>query len=248
MDVYFFKSSSLSYSTKTKQFSECNEDEFMRYIKTRFTNIERLKSNFINLITPKLDSIPDDRSEDRENLETLLNKVVDVYPTLKPFTYVEAFKLESDDFKALIFGEIRIPEMIAELGHKRIKTEGMPVNHKQFDGDGNFTGMKEYDVIYETHEVNGDKLGLDENVYAVRCWCTTTNEEHWLWIDDKFKDDPLEAIANTFVIHENLVPYIKELKRQGDVLLVELTEEIEPEGDKVSLSKEQYFGLLTAQS
>jgi hypothetical protein len=69
-----------------------------------------------------------------------------------------------------------------------------------------------------------------------------------LWIEDQYKDDPLEAIARTFHIHENLVPFIKELKRQGDILLVELTEDIEPRGNMVSLSKDQYFGLLTAQS
>jgi hypothetical protein len=69
-----------------------------------------------------------------------------------------------------------------------------------------------------------------------------------LWIDREFRDDPLEAIARTFFIHENLVPFIKELKRQGDILLVELTKDIEPRGQMVSLSKEQYFDLLTAQS
>jgi hypothetical protein len=49
-------------------------------------------------------------------------------------------------------------------------------------------------------------------------------------------------------VHENLIPFIKELKRQGDILLVELTQEVDPRGQMVSLSKDQYFDLLTAQS
>jgi len=63
-----------------------------------------------------------------------------------------------------------------------------------------------------------------------------------------YKDDPLAAIASTFRIAENLIPYIKELKRQGDILIVELTEEIEPKGNVVPLTSEQYFSLLTAES
>ena len=70
-------------------------------------------------------------------------------------------------------------------------------------------------------------------------------------IDDKFKDQPLEAVASTFMIHENLIPHIKELKRQGDILLVEMKpghEDILPEGEMISLSSDKYFKLLTAQS
>jgi hypothetical protein len=138
--------------------------------------------------------------------------------------------------------------MIKQLGHTRIATAGRPVKHKQYSKQGEFLGFKEYDVIFETHEIDGRKLGTWQPVHAVRCWCTTTDNEHWLWIDSTYKDDPLEAIARTFYIHENLVPYIKELKRQGDILLVELTQDVDPRGNMVSLSKEQYFGLLTAQS
>jgi hypothetical protein len=69
-----------------------------------------------------------------------------------------------------------------------------------------------------------------------------------LWIDRQYSEDPLEAIARTFFVHENLIPFIKELKRQGDILLVELTQEVDPRGQMVSLSKDQYFELLTAQS
>ena len=68
---------------------------------------------------------------------------------------------------------------------------------------------------------------------------------------EKYKDKPLEAVASTFRIHESLIPYIKELKRQGDILLVEMKEgssDIKPEGEIIPLTSEQYFELLTAQS
>ena len=97
--------------------------------------------------------------------------------------------------------------------------------------------------------MNGEKLGLTENVFAIRCWCTTTDKEHWLWIEEQYKNSPLEAVASTFRIHENLISNIKEIKRQGDVLLVEMLDEnIKPEGNIVPLNATQYFSLLTAQS
>jgi hypothetical protein len=108
--------------------------------------------------------------------------------------------------------------MIKELGHTRIATAGRPVRHKQFSKSGEFLGYHEYDVIFETHQVDGRKLNLVNNIFAVRCWCTTTNNEHWLWIDRQYSDDPLEAIARTFFVHENLIPFIKELKRQGEIV------------------------------
>jgi hypothetical protein len=178
----------------------------------------------------------------------MLEFFLEEYDNVTAFTYQQAFAIRSEPFKSIVFGSIRVPEMIKALGHSRIATAGQAVKHKQYSKQGDFLGYREYDVVFETHVVNGKALGLRDNVYAVKCWCTSTDNEHWLWIEDQYKNDPLEAIARTFHIHENLVPFIKELKRQGDILLVELTEDIEPRGNMVSLSKDQYFGLLTAQS
>lgn len=255
MNLYFFKdATTVLYNTEKKEFEGCSKEEFLKYIRTRFTNFERFQSNFVKPVKELLDEFPE--MEEEENIPhtqaclDLINEIMDIYPSLEPFTYREAFNLNNDEFRALVFGSIRIPDMIEELGSERIKVEGMPVKHKKFDPEGNFIGMEEYDVIYETHKVNGDKLGINDDLCAVKCWCTTTNDEHWLWVDEVHINDPLEAIASTFMVHESLVPHITELKRQGDILLVELDSDVEPkEDDKmVSLNKDQYFSLLTAQS
>ena len=67
-------------------------------------------------------------------------------------------------------------------------------------------------------------------------------------IDEKFKNDPLSAVASTFFVHNNIKPFISCLKRQGDVMLAELSEEITPEGEMSPLTKEEYFGFLVAES
>ena len=220
-------------------------DPVIRYIRTRYTNKERFVSGFV---TPVRDLMYKCGTEVPPNLIALVDLIVNSYDNADPYTYVEAFHIPSEVFRSMVFGCIRVPEMIQELGHTRIATAGRAVRHKQFAPDGEFTGYREYDVVFETHRVDGTKLGLRDSIYAVRCWCTTTSNEHWLWIQDEWRSDPLEAIAHTFQVHENLVPHIKELKRQGDVLLVELTQDIEPRGAMVTLSADQYFGLLTAQS
>lgn len=245
--------------TENNFFDGISNLDVVRYLKGIFTNKNRFESRFVNEFKGVVARMTDlhsrgklDRYDhvDPTNFECTekMDELLEMYDTATPFTYEEAFKLNNQQFQALVFGSINITEMIKELGHTRIKTDGIQVKHKQFDNEGNFIGYKEYDNVYEVHEVKGTKLGLDENLYAIKCWCTTTNKEHWLWIDGQHKDNPLEAIASTFRIHENLIPHIKELKRQGDILLVEMKQEVEPEGEIVSLTADQYFSLLTAQS
>lgn len=244
--------------TKGTFYSETSNTDVVRYLKGIFTNKARFKHRFIDLFKGVKQTMLDDQASgkldkfDHVNpsdfeCDEIMDSFLEMYDDVQPFSYKEAFNLKNQEFQILVFSSINITEMIGELGHERINTVGKPVRHKQFDTNGNFTGYKEYDVIYEVHKVNGEKLGTDDS-YAIKCWCTTTNKEHWLWIEDKYKDDALEAVASTFRIHENLIPNIKELKRQGDILLVEMFEDIEPEGEIVPLTAEQYFSLLTAQS
>lgn len=239
----------INLTTKTLNDNVSNID-MIRYIKGILTNKDRFISRFVNVILDVEDKLKehlDEKELKSINIKEFMNELLSIYDNVKPFTYIEAFKIENDAFRSLVFGSINISEMIEELGHERIKTEGKRVKHKQFDKEGNFLGYKEYDVIYEVHKINGQKLRI-EDCYALKMWCTSTNKEHWLWINDDHKDSPLEAISSTFMVHKNIIPYIKELKRQGDILLVELTKEIKPEGELIPLTAEQYFRLLTAQS
>jgi hypothetical protein len=247
MDVFIsFKKHNidLRINLVTKELeSGIPNQEVMRYLKGVLTNKERFISRFSEPIKNIMVEYMDMSDT------TFMSELEDMYDDVVPYTYNEAFAIENDSYKAKVFGSINITDMITSLGHKRIATEGKQVKHKKFDNEGNFLGTEEYDVIYEVHEVNGEKLGLTENVFAIRCWCTTTDKEHWLWIEEQYKDSPLEAVASTFRIHENLISNIKEIKRQGDVLLVEMNDEnIKPEGNIVPLNATQYFSLLTAQS
>lgn len=234
-------------------------EEVVKYLKGFYRNRETFLLEFIEKTrnvhkTNDKSSNEDlqkdfDKSKNEFKCDEFLDDLISLYDNVTKFTYLEAFKLKNVDFQAKVFGVIDVPEMIKNLGHKTLAVEGKEVRHKKYNLAGDFLGHENYHVIYETHIVNGDQLKVNEPIYALKCWCTTTEEEHWLWIEDKYKDSPLEAVASTFRIHENLIDNIKEIKRQGDVLIVEMKDDnIEPKGDIVPLTSEQYFSLLTAQS
>lgn len=245
---------SISYDTKT--FTECTFKEGVKYLKMFYGTRERFEKEFLN----QFKSAQTRQGWDLSDFTKMLDGAFD---SATPFTYSEAFSVSDNAFRIRVFNLIDIGDMIAELGHKRICVDGKKHVQKVYSRDGEYLGTEEFDNIYEIHEVNvlpliqsesearnTDMSNTIENsvAYALKCWCTSTNKEHWLWIEEQYKDNPLEAVASTFRVHQNLIPHIKEIKRQGDILLVELNEEVEPKGSIVPLTAEQYFGYLTCQS
>jgi hypothetical protein len=227
----------LRYEAVSKTFNKgIDRTNILRYLKGIYSNKERFKSRFISkYVVGEITS---------ELFYFFLNN----YDLVSPFSYKEAFEIKDIQFKGLVFTSIDVHEMIEGMGKEHIKTEGIEVERKTFSKEGDYLGIETYHNIYETYRVNGMSLRLIEDIYALKVWCSTTENEHWLWIDRKFKYKPLEAVASTFRIHENVIPHIKELKRQGDIMIVEMNKDIEPEGKIVPLTAKQYFGLLTSET
>lgn len=217
--------------------------DLARYLKGRYRNMQRFDSTFLDYFKVGV------QMYDREDRLHVLDTLRTYVKLATGFSYTEAFKIESNSFKAKVFGSINIPEMIKSLGSNLVKVEGLPVKHKVFDDNGDFT-IREYDVVYELHKVNLSKISNEStSAYCIKCWCTTTDKEHWLWIEEKYaKLGPLEGIASTIRVYEDMIPHITAILRQGDVLLFEMGKEIIPTGKIVPLTKEQYFRLLISQS
>lgn len=248
--------------------------DYMRYLKGIFTNKSRFENRFckefLNVKNEMQQLIDDGELDEFEyvdindwHMEEVVAEWLGLYDTVEPYDYAEAFAIENAQFRALVFTSIDVVDMVNNLGYKRIGTEGIKVNHKKFSAEGEFIGMEENDLIYEVLEVDGTKLvetvenrwgEANPKMYALRCWCTTTNKEHILWIEEQYKDSPLDAVASTCRFPQNWLPYITEMKRQGDVFLPEFKDETpdevlkNPSSETVALNKEQYFGWLTAQS
>jgi hypothetical protein len=170
------------------------------------------------------------------------------------FTFKDLFELTDRNLRRFSFLYIGVSEMMKALDAQRIATKGIELNYFKYDSNGNKIPFKKHN-IFEIYEASANKLQdlqnwrtRDEKIYAVKCWCTSTNHEHWLWIEAQYKTDPLAAIASTFRIHENVIPHIKCLKRQGDVLICEMKREVIPSGAVRPLTKKEYFGLLEVET
>jgi hypothetical protein len=83
--------------------------------------------------------------------------------------------------------------------------------------------------------------------YAIKCTYTYDEYEQWFWVEGRYKNDPLEAIASTIKMHENVIPFIKSIKRKGDTIVFEMKEEVMPLGNARPLTKREYFGLLEVE-
>lgn len=187
-----------------------------------------------------------------DHLFNILKKIEKLWDTLIAYNYEELFTIKDISIRRFSFNYVGVGEMMKALKAKRISSDGVLVSHFKYNENGDKITEKKHN-IFETYEANLNfikdlETWNSQMAYAVKCWCTSTNQEHWLWIEKKYKDDPLAAIASTFRIHENVIPYIKCLKRQGDILLCEMKVKILPEGKVRPLTKEEYFGLLIAES
>jgi len=240
----------VSLDSKTLEY-DIDDDSFIsgvplplivKYLKGVYTNKQRFMEYFIKPYK-KLCTM-----HDKSYRHGTFDLMASLYDTVKPYSYKEAFLIENSTFKSVVFGSINIAEMVEFLGVERISVEGKLLNLRVYDELGNYR-MEENNVIYELHKTNLSKIGANEDAYLVKCWCTSTNKEHWLWVETEYaKKGALEAIASTFRVHKNMIPYIETIKRQGDVLLFEMSQEVEPSGEIVPLTASQYFSLLVSQS
>jgi len=239
----------LTYHPQQQNFGMAVADpDIIRYLKGKYRgNKDRFMSRFFLPLRIKTGM-----HGMEQNFPTLDNFLL-YWDMLEPFGYTEAFEIEDSEFRALVFSSIDIREMISKLGAKRIKVEGKELVNQVYNET---LGLKEdvpYHVIYELWHVDGEKLGLEAGTEmpVIKAHCTTTDEEHWLWVGvEHLNGSPLAAIASLCVYYTKMKPYITGLIRQGDLFLFELSQEVTiNEGDPTeSMNVDDYFRLLKSQA
>jgi hypothetical protein len=138
--------------------------------------------------------------------------------------YEQIFNLKSNRLKQICFEFLSPAELMKGLGAERIKVAGIEMNYFQYDSLGNKTPITKYNIYETYHTTEHKKHNLDE-IHAVKCWCSTTENEHWIFIEEQYASEPLAAIASTFRIPTDDISRIKCIKRQGDILIAELKDE-----------------------
>ncbi|MEE6127561.1 hypothetical protein V2E39_09220 [Chryseobacterium arthrosphaerae] len=254
-DRIYFKVKDNMYITKDKCYiSRILSNQLYQHFGhplEKLVSILKLRhTSFQNFITREYER--EWNNYDSPNFVKVLNNIEKIWDNVEPITYEEFFTHYDTDFRLFCFSYFGVGTLMKKLEAKKINQEKILVNYFQYDKDGNKIAVRRTNY-YEVYEVENTKFRHSFRMrelysYAVKCWCPSTAEEHWLWIESRYKNNALTAIASTFRIHENIIPHIKCLKRQGDLLICEMEKKVVPKGAVRPLTADEYFSLLEAES
>jgi hypothetical protein len=196
--------------------------------------------------------------------------VEECWDTIEPVTVEEALKVTNTEERRTYFDCIGIEKLFKSLDPKLLDRQVLKKNRTRWDDEFNeYTHT--FEDIYELYEIRGTKLfdkdrwgNVPNSIFAVRCWCTTTNREYWLyvpaeaalgsnwWYRDDLRNEPdaIRAIAWTVRL-DVPIGHVERIYRQGDIIVAKVKDEITP--DTLSalpyhLSKENYLQLMYSET
>ena len=198
-----------------------------------------------------------------ESLEDFGTFIEEMWDSIEPVTVEQALRKENTEDRRVYFDCIGVQKLFASLEPKLRDKQTIKKKRTKWD-DNNDPIEYEFEDVYELYEIDGKKLfdkdqwGREPNpVYAVRCWCTTTNREYWLYVNLEAATgrrwgthdasyDAIRAIAWTIrvdVSEEN----IERLYRQGDIVVAKIKDGSET-GLQRHISKEEYLTKLYSET
>jgi hypothetical protein len=183
--------------------------------------------------------------------------------SIKSVTVKDALSIENTEERRTYFDCIGVEKLFKQLGPKLRDRQEITKKRANWDED-NKENFRTFKDVYELYEIEGTKLydkdrwGRSPNpVFAVRCWCTTTGREYWLYVDNKAATgnswwseqadneyDAIRAIAWTIRID---ITNPERIYRQGDVIIVKKSDKSE-DVRSYHLEKEQYLDLMYSET
>jgi hypothetical protein len=220
--------------------------EALQFWKTKFETIKHFKRDVIT----------------HPGLHELDDFVSEMWESILPLTVQDALTESNTERRRVMFDCIGVVKLFQQLEPELLDKQVLSKKRTRWDQE-NKPWKHQFDDVYELYRIEGTKLfnPLDDrqkanDVYAVRCWCTTTNREYWIYVPEEIamgkprwssveaNPDAIRAIAWTIRID---VINPKRIFRQGDIIVVEESEDsvqVEP----YHLSKEQYIDLLFSET
>jgi hypothetical protein len=234
-----------------------NMDEALRLWKAKYPSYEHFRRDIIKT----------------EALKKFGEFVMEVWEDISPITPKESFEQGNAERRRVYFDCIGVQKLFEAA--KPTLLDAQTIEKKRFRWDDK-NDMYEYTFkdVYELYSVDPAMLyagtdatsnswgvaSMSRNKYfAVRCWCTTTNREYWLyvpedaalqegfsrwWNESDKKYDAIKAIAWTIRID---ISNPERIYRQGDIIVVKESKEsqnISP----THLTKSQYLTLMYSES
>ncbi|MFO0453031.1 MAG: hypothetical protein ACK52I_30960 [Pseudomonadota bacterium] len=197
------------------------------------------------------------------SLEDFGKFIEEYWNSIIPVTVEEALRQENTEIRRTYFDCIGVQKLFNSLDPKLLNKQIITKKRANWD-DENKEIFRTFEDVYELYEIEGKKLfdkdrwGREPNpVYAVRCWCTTTNREYWLYVNheaatgqrwwgstEKAKYDAIRAIAWTIRID---VTNPEKIYRQGDIIVVKKSKN-SIETREYHLDKKQYLKLMYSET
>jgi len=197
------------------------------------------------------------------SLEDFGSFVEECWDDIKPVTIEEALKISNTEIRRTYFDCIGVIKLFKSLNPKLLDRQVITKKRANWDDD-NKESFRTFEDVYELYEIKGTKLfnkdrwGREPNpVYAVRCWCTTTNREYWLYVNNEAatgqrwwgdrensKPDAIRAIAWTVRID---VTNPERIYRQGDIIVVKKSKD-STDTREYHLDKQSYLQLMYSET
>ena len=196
------------------------------------------------------------------NLEDFGSFVESVWDEIKPVTVEEALKILNTETRRTYFDCIGVVQLFKSLNPTLRDRQVITKKRTGWDDD-NKEVVRTFEDIYELYEIEGSKLfeksrwGQEANpVYAVRCWCTTTNREYWLYVNNQAatgerwwngknaKYSAIRAIAWTIRLD---ITNPERIYRQGDIIVAKKSENSK-ETSQYHLNETQYLSLMYSET
>jgi len=199
-----------------------------------------------------------------ESLHDFRDFVEAMWDEIVPVTVEEGLSQANAEDRRNYFDAIGVEKLFKQLNPELKDRQVIKKKRTRWD-DNNDPFEYEFEDVYELYEIPGEKLfgqdrwGRNANpVYAVRCWCTTTNREYWIyvpleaatgqrWISsgETVNYDAIRAIAWTIRIDVDMP---ERIYRQGDIIIVKKgpqTTDVQPSRH---LTKDQYLSLMYSET
>jgi hypothetical protein len=189
--------------------------------------------------------------------------VQEMWDSITAVTVQDALSQENSERRRVYFDCIGVQKIFTELEPKLLDRQVIKKNRMSWSEE-NVPAPNIFEDVYELYQIDGDKMftqdrwGRDPNpVFAVRCWCTTTNREYWLYVPmeaalgvswlggtKNINPDAIRAIAWTIRID---VRNPEMIYRQGDIIVVKVPENVDVCSER-HITKDEYLNLMYSES
>lgn len=201
-----------------------------------------------------------------EGLKDFRDFVFEMWESIEPVKVQDALAIENAEIRRTYFDCIGVEKLFKELDP--VLKDKQVVKKKRTRWDEKHAAYEyEFEDVYELYEIEGTKLYEKDRwgrtpkpVFAVRCWCTTTNREYWIYVTElaatgkdsdnwSMRDnapvyDAIQAIAWTIRLD---VSNPEKIYRQGDIIVAKLGAN-STNTAQYHLSKQDYLSLMYSET